>query len=185
MAVTDAWTLPAQPPTRGTTTYVPLGGDGWSAPFAMYVVDNAEVDMDVSGGGAFLTITMDDRYTALISYATLVVHQQTSGVDKNVKIQVLGGADVGQFYMQGLGQSIGALFAPEVAFTWSPPAVLLPGGASRSPSLRFVTANDVTGDILGASCMIYLFNNDVRQKMPIGPLLAARGPSVGTSAQGF
>ncbi len=50
MAVSTTFTPPAQP-TAGNLTYVPLGGDGFSAPLAAYAVQDFQDIGDATGGG--------------------------------------------------------------------------------------------------------------------------------------
>lgn len=73
MSVTESFTLPAQPNNGGAAHFRPLGGDGFTAPQSMYLVDDAELEADVSGGTSLISIIMDDQYESLIQSVTLQV----------------------------------------------------------------------------------------------------------------
>jgi len=178
MTVATVVILPAQPGS-GLTEYVPLGGDGDTAPFAMYVLSNVETTMDVSGGSASIIVHMDNRYACLIDYMTLSIHQQTASVDKELAMDVIGpsgGARGGTVATQGTYESLIADFAPEIATTWTPPGMLLLPGADRVSRARFRTANDVTGDVLEGDMQVLLFNPDVRNRIPMWQILRNLSP---------
>lgn len=176
MAVLNAIVLPGQPSGQGNVRLTVLGGDGNTAPFAMYTVENAQITMDVSAGLASITVEMDDRYVSLVTYLTLSIHQQTPAVNKAAKIDLQGGPEVGTWCWQGEIQSQGSNFAPECCVTWQPPCTLLVGGTGRTSIVRFQTTNDIVGDELEADMQVLLFNNDVRQKVPLYEIYKHRGP---------
>ncbi len=171
VAVTETVVLPAQP-AAGTVEFVPLGGDGLSAPRAAYAVKGFLLTGDVSGGQIQTQVTMDDRYTSIVSYVSFNMSQATSAdVDFNIAIS---GARTPQMTDSGVAVAISSTIdAVEVRHTWLPPPQLLPGGTE----IAFVRTKvlNVDSDVLRSEMWIYLFNIDVRQKTPMGPLLWARG----------
>lgn len=175
MAVTEAFTLPA-PPTTGSVEYLPLGGDGFSAPFAAYNVINAQVSGDASAGRASITCNMDSRYCALVAYASVAIEQGTSA-DADVKV-FLAGESFAEQTFQAPVESISATIASRtVTKTWNPTPFVLPGARlqdATQPRLDFRALN-VDGDEFFLSALIYLFNVRVRELTPMGPLLWARG----------
>ncbi len=68
--------LPAQPAV-GQVQYVPLGGDGFRAPFAAYAISSHTVAGDAGGGFAQLRISMDPRFCSLVAWTTIGITQVT------------------------------------------------------------------------------------------------------------
>jgi len=173
VAIAENLTLPAQPAT-GSVTYVTLGGDGYMAPFAAYSVSDWQVTADASGGRATYTLTMDDRFVGLMSYASFTgIQGSTLDVGCRWRLRGTPGAPpvfraltIDAITTNAVGAQLNDLFVPQ--------PVLLPGG--QPATLLFETDN-VNGDSYFISTLIYLFNIDVRQKTPMGPLLWARGAS--------
>jgi len=63
--------------------------------------------------------------------------------------------------------------ASTIAGTFVPKPTILPG-AGALPFINVAMVN-VDSDVLSVDALIYLFNIDVRQKTPMGPLLWAAG----------
>jgi len=180
VSVTLAITLPAQPATaaEGEVEYTPLGGDGFVAPFAMYTLKNLAVVNDASAGFANIVVTMDQRYTALVSYMTIDLHQVTS-TNKEIRMAIgTGGSSAGRLVWQTKMFALRQEFAPEVSGTWVPPGVLMKGsGPQNNPNTNFIewiANNDTSGDTLAAHGQILLFNLDVEQRTPLPIIMASR-----------
>lgn len=173
VAVSSTVTLPAQP-TAGNVRYIPLGGDGYTSPFAAYNLVGHAVTGAAGGGAAVLTCIMDDRFVSLISYIS-VADVQAVSADADVSI-VLTAAEVGM-PTQALSEAVTAISAVvnvgTIRRTWTPPPVLLAGGSKRG-QITFSMVN-VDTDVYSMSALIYLFNIRVRETTPMGPLLWARG----------
>ncbi len=154
--------------------YVPLGGDGFYAPFAMYNVRLATLAGDASGGLMTLSLTMDPRFCSLVSYVTAQV--AGAAADNMIRLTVGGGRIAGATF-QGLVDAA-TQFTRVCAVTWQPPALILPGGTSPAAlgqhSINF-QANNVDGDTFTLDAAIYMFNIRAREITPMGPLLWARG----------
>lgn len=175
MAVSNSVVLPAQPST-GVLDYIPLGGNGFSAPFAAWSLEAMTVTGDVSGGAASIGISMDMRYCSLVAFVTVAV-LQTSAADADLRIQLTGSntTDQGENVIM---PSISATVASRTAGTvWRPTPQILPGGQSDAANLPRISARslNVSTDVFEISCLIYLFNIRVREITPMGPLLWARG----------
>lgn len=177
MSVAEDWTLPAQP-TIGTVNYVPLGGDGFQAPFAAYNVMGAAIVGDAGGGSARVTCRMDDRFCSLVAFFTGQNAQDTPA-DGEFRF-FLAADQIPQQVNQGDLTALAAgVDSHSLAHTMVPTPIVLPGG-SRGPGVgadpridvRFLNA---LADVVSMDALIYLFNIRVREVMPMGPLLWARG----------
>lgn len=167
-------TLPGQPPT-GETRYIPMGGDGFSAPFAAYNVIGHSVTGAVGGGAAVLTCIMDDRYVSLISYVQ-IDNVQVASADADLQI-LLTGANFGMptQAFSGVVTAVAAdVNAGTIRHLWTPQPVLLAGSEKRGNLQMFML--NVDADVYTMSVLIYLFNIRVREVSPSGLLLWARGP---------
>lgn len=175
MAVSETLALPNQPAT-GAMTFVPLGGDGFTAPAAAYAVTDMELAGDASGGAMSIFVTMDDRFCSLVSFVTVNI-AQASSADADLRIAVASGSGTSQIPLaihQNL-QTATALVVntKNVGFTWNPPPVMLPG-AGQAGRIIFQAKNVDANDFF-LSSLIYLFDIRVRELTPMGPLLWARG----------
>lgn len=177
MSVSETLTLPGQP-TTGDVSYEGLGGDGLTAPHAAYHVSAFELTGDASSGITTQTIVMDDRYVSLLGFLTLRM-TQVNDADEIVRFQCAGGARMPRVsatrtltHFPG-GAPLGT---QEIADTWVPPPMMTPGQFANSCT---VSCANKTNNIYLVDAVIYLFNIDVRQKYPLGPLFWARGVGEG------
>ena len=170
MAITETLVLPAQP-ASGTVTYVPMGGDGFSAPFAAYVINSFRQTGDAGGGSLAANVTMDQRYTSLASYVTTIV-QQAIDADIDIRYRLAGAAGGGQAHGELLEFTSGTISAATINNTWVPEPEILPGGGGASISQTIV---NLLNDVFDLSALIYLFDIRARELTPMGPLLWARG----------
>lgn len=171
ISIAETIVLPAQP-AIGAVTYIPLGGDGYTAPFAAYSVQGFEMDGDASGGVLTQIIQTDERFCALVSYVAGSINMATpanSGARQTI-------SSARQVPLMNLSQVVVALpaaFTAEINVMWNPPAVILPG-TSDIGTIANIWPN-VEDDTYRMHCLIYLFNIRVRELTPMGPLLFARG----------
>lgn len=174
-AVSTSLVLPAQP-TTGDVRYIPLGGNGYTAPFAAYNIIGMSLTGAVGGGAANLAVTLDDRYCSLVSYVSIGDAQATPG-DADVSI-FLSANSLGM-PPQAFAEPVVALSATmaqgggTIRRTWSPVPVILAGG-DKTGLITFRMLN-VDADVYTLSALIYLFNIRVREMTPMGPLLWSRG----------
>jgi len=174
-AVSASFTIPAQP-TTGNLTYVPLGGDGYSAPFAAWSVVNHTATGDATGGAIVCEVILDNRFVSLVSFVTVDNTQATpANADLRISVDsVTGARQIPQMRFQNLVVATSATLSTNtIGRTWNPPPQLLPGG-SQSGRIRGEMVN-VDTDVMRLGCFIYEFRIDVREKTPMGPLLWARG----------
>lgn len=175
MSVTATFTPPAQPGT-GVLTYVPLGGDGYTAPQAAYAINNFEVIGDASAGHARLTVEMDPRFCSLVAWVSFSIRQATSA-DAEYRLTVGSTSGATQIPTQadsGLVVAISStITTAEINKMISIVPMMMPGaGQSGRVEANFL---NVDTDTYRMSLLIYLFNIRVRELTPMGPLLWARG----------
>lgn len=166
MAVSLSVTLPDQPPPFGGSRFVPLGGDGRSAPQSMYVVGML-LNGDASGGDATLTLVPDPQFTSVADYVTCGTFSSVAAVTGIAQV-VAGGENAGaQFTLAATG--LGAGEATQTT-TWSPPTILLE--TNQDPSIRFVTPN-VNGVTYSLTVRLYNFGRDVKHRVPLPVLFGS------------
>lgn len=175
MSVTETITLPNQP-TTGRVHRVALGGDGYTAPHAAYVVDNFILTGDAGGGTVAHIIQMDERFCSLVAYVNLLSSQASSadadwviGLDSNLA----NGAIAPQLEGRVIAATSATVSSVTLASIFTPVPVVLPGAGAGAQINSNVL--NVLADGVRISALIYLFNVQVREVTPMGPLLWARG----------
>lgn len=170
MAVSDSFTLPAEPGT-GDLEYVPLGGDGLHDPFAMYLVRSFAITGDVSGGSQKLSIVFDDRFCSMVAYASFL---KATAIDPaGFRWTLVGDRVPLQAKQLERALTPSTVAGATITDTWLPPA-FINAGAGAVPTLAISTTNE-DGVALQMNAAIYLFNIDARQKTPMPRLVASRG----------
>ncbi len=141
---------------------------------AAYAIMSHAVTGAAGGGTAILRINMDPRFCSLIAWATLGISQATPA---NVDVRAIIGTDdptIPRLARQGLEVAIAAQVSSQTILTqWDPTPAILPGG-DIVPFVQFTSIN-IDADVHNMDAFIYIFNINVRQVMPMGPLLWARG----------
>lgn len=165
MSITVDQSLP-DAPVAGNLIYVPLGGDGLSAPHAAWQV-NTHAIADDSGGVLTINCTMDDRFVSLVPWV-LMEATQTTPADVEALLNI--GHLAQRFDLLSIADATAG--GANHATVFKPPPLLLPGGTSQV--LKFRTAN-VDNTTWKLKSYILLFRIDVREKYPLGPLLFASG----------
>lgn len=174
IAVAQVLQLPDQPSAGGTVGYIPLGGNGYDAPIAAYQIAGFQVIGDATGTSATLAVTMDPRYTSLVSYVTFSIAQATSA-DADFRATIARGTTFPTISASGAIEAVSSnVSSQEVTRTWEPAPAVLPGTTVLVPTLQVQFVN-VDTDIYTMSSMIYIFNIRARETTPMGPLLWARG----------
>jgi len=174
VSVAETLILPNQP-TSGIVSRISLGGDGFSSPMAAYTVANFQLTGDGTGGQVTFTVQLDDRFCALVAYASIGASQPTA---TNISVRFrLDSAPTGQgFAPQVYQPSVVAnslnLNAQTIRAQWTPHAVITPGSDVINLSCAIINVDLVVHNF---SAMIYLFNINARQRVPIEYLLRAVG----------
>jgi len=176
ITVSTSVDLPEQP-VLGNTTYIPLGGDGFSAPFASYSLQGFRATGDASSGRVQLTCVMDDRFCSLVQFVTLEIQQ---GTEASADFRMFIGstapiAKIPRQEVSGVIQSIDTLVTNgiEISRTWNPAPYILPGGR-EAPTVT-VQALNVDADEYFVDINILLFNIAVRETSPMSILLGNAG----------
>lgn len=175
MAVSTTVALPDQPAV-GVVHRTPLGGDGFRAPLAAYIVDNLQLTGDASGGGASLMVTMDERFCALVAYLTFSATQATDqDIDVRYRLDTSSASSpvATQVQSRRLEFIVPQVSSATINDVWTPTPVIVPGDGAGG--LCSVEVKNEDTDIYRLSVLIYIFDINVRQVMPMGPLLWARG----------
>jgi hypothetical protein len=173
MSVSSTFTLPNNPP-GGVLAYVPLGGNGYTDPFAMYVLRNWVLSMDASGGNAELEVVMDDRFCSMVAFASMI--SSNTAVDPAAVRWTLGSGVTGSTPLMARAREFdllpAAVTSDRLTDTWLPPAFVIPG--ADFCSLTVTTENDA-GFAMQLFASIFLYNINARQKVPYSHLVQARG----------
>ncbi len=158
MSVSSVFELPAQP-TTGSAVWVPLGGDGVTAPLGYYDVVTTIVG-DVSGGTAQLRVDFDPRYTNLCAWANVKIIADTAAGDfaihLNPNATTAGLTIVGT--MPGVAE---AVFSTNSAYLWFPPPLF---HAGEGTLIAFWANVDAT-ETYSLSAQIFVYDRDVRNRM--------------------
>ncbi len=167
--------LPAQP-AAGAVDYIPLGGNGFTAPFAAWSVEAMTVTGAPGGGAASMGVSMDMRYCSLVAFVSVSIIQ-VSAADADLRIQLTGANTTDQAENVVMPSTSATVATRTIGFTWRPTPMILPGGQRDAADLPRISARmlNVDADVYELSTLIYLFNIRVREITPMGPLLWARG----------
>lgn len=158
MAVGDVITLPAQPVAGDGVLYSPLGGDGRSAPLAVYDI-GIQVVGDAGGGNAVVTVNFDPRYTSLVAWVAPFVAADTAATEFFVQLvdtvlftpnlRIVGTMP---FVTEGFS-------ARNSSYLWFPPPMWFNGNGQLNANFVNVDATET----YGMNCSIYVFDRNVRQ----------------------
>lgn len=149
-----------------------MGGNGYAAPFAAYAINGWTITGDASGGLATFTCTMDNRFVSLVSYISFQGIQVTPA-DVGLRTVIRGNPGAPTLSRALLLDSLPTTAAvASLNDVYVPAPVLLPGSQVGTFT---VETDNVDLDVYFVSALVYLFNIDVRQKAPLGPLFWSRG----------
>lgn len=171
ISVSEILTLPAQP-VSGTLERIPLGGDGFTAPIAAYVIQDFALTGDAGGNNVSHHVAMDERFCSLVAYMS-IRNVQATELDADVLMQVGGPRNPILTRQELVVATDSNISTTTIATTWNPTPYMLPGGGALSNCNTRVL--NVLGDVVSLDVLIYLFNISVREKTAMGPLLWSRG----------
>ncbi len=162
MAVAVEITLPAQP-AIGLVTYVPLGGDGWTAPHSVFEVSVASVG-DASGGNKVVTVNFDARWQSVVTYMRATNDSASTTIE--MFMELLQNHNQPQLSAFCNAVPVAAIANTVNLMTWAPPPI---PGMRRA---RMTTPN-VNGDDTLFQFYLYNFNINVLQQVPLNLILAS------------
>lgn len=169
--VVTAFTLPANPGSGGTLQRFALGGDGMRSPKGVYVIRSVGATGDGTGSGHLsVQMGLDPDFVSMLGYVSCSISQATPA-DAIVKFQHVG-ALMATMQENILASASVAAVVPEIATTWSPPAMLIPG---VTPGTTSIFVDNVGTDVVLLNAMIFLFDIRAMEEIPIDLLVAARG----------
>lgn len=163
MSVSDTTTLPAQP-TTGSVAFIPLGGDGFMAPIAMYQLESVGVVNDASGGTAQLFVNMDPQFQAVIQ--NIVFDVASAAADKEMVCAIT--SRDGNY--SDVGQVIALL--PTITGVSNARASWCPVPLFDCGQINGVVAN-VDTETFSMSAQILLFNRRATEVIPLSILNAS------------
>lgn len=166
MSVFDTVQLPNQP-TSGETIWVPLGGNGYTAPHSMFEV-NIELNNDASGGDTRLKILMDPRWECIVHRCEAVVSSSAAQAEFtfNLNIDQLNGFPP-KVPMNYQGEmDLSTLNGTSAAFWDLPPHI-------DAQQMQLVLDNVDATEVSIFRCWVYNFKKDASQRTPLGLLLSS------------
>lgn len=175
MSVTTTVTLPAQP-TIGRSVLTPLGGNGYTAPHACYMVESSVVG-DVSGGTAVVQVVGDARYVNLFAFLNAKIAGDAAAGDFQMSLEETSGGTAPNIHIVGTIPNVATTFSLNSAFLWFPPPIYYKGVGVASSAF----ANVGVGETYRMAVQVYLFAIDVLQRTPL-PLLQWNVPGVSAPA---
>lgn len=165
MALTENVSFPDE-----SATYVPLGGDGFSAPFAMYIVDRS-VTGDASGGAVTQSFTMDERYCSLVRWIGMSIGQTNADTQYRLNIAANPEGTSPKLGITGTLVGVASTVSSEGAQGfWVPPQTVLPPAAVINTQFT-----NVLSDTFRISMEVLLWNIRVRELSPWQYLMNAAG----------
>lgn len=164
MSVAAEVTLPAQP-AAGTSVYRPLGGDGWTAPHAMYSV-LSQLTADAGGGTNTQTINTDVRFMNIVSLVQFLYTGSTS--TREVELQVVSDRPIGARHRVRANGTLLFLDAlnDQGLLSWNPPLLV-------DAEAILGTMQNVDGTVANLQVLIYCFQRRALEEVPLNILLAA------------
>lgn len=160
-------------PTAGSAvlTRVALGGNGFSAPSAMYALRNFATNGDASGGEHTLSVIMDPDYCSMVGYATMQVDSNTT---RDIHWQLSSPAvPVMALNLKLLPVAI-AISGSGLMHTWMPPAMINPGNKNEVPTLVISSLN-IEDEVLNLNLVVFIFDIRAREVSTYAQLIGARG----------
>lgn len=179
MTAAAVFELPNQPSSSapdamtGAVTYVPLGGDGKTAPIGAYSLRSLNLPGD-GVGAASIAVAMDPRYASLIVFMHGAIEDATPGTDEWIKLTVESDTTAAMVTQEDVPAAPTNLGARDFSKMFTPPPIILPGGGDGSIiRAQFEDASD-RSFVLEA--YILLWDIRVRELTPMSLLVAASGP---------
>lgn len=139
--------------------WVPLGGDGVTAPLGYFDVDSRVVG-DASGGTAQIAIHFDPRYTSLLAWANISVLADTAPGD--FAMQLLPSLTTAGLIIVGTLPGVEEAFtSSNSAYLWYPPPIFHAGNGV----CRVFFPNVDATETYSMAVQVFVYNRDVRNRM--------------------
>ena len=169
----------ALPGPSDSVTYIPLGGDGWSAPQSAYSV-YLKHQGDSSGDEFSLEVAFDPQYTSLVQYMSFNAQYGAAVNDFAVRtaLRVTKRDEVVQKTWQYSEASLDQSVVPQFGYNdvWEPPGLMLSSnsnaGFDLNPRIALVANNDPACN-LTLSLRVLNFQKRAREEVPLNVLLSS------------
>jgi len=164
MSVTQTVTLPNQP-TVGSVILRPLGGNGYSSPMSMYVVQLYSVTCDASGGQASLDLFTDPQFESVFNVVQVAIASPAASAQVRFDFFTRRAAAAGlaKFEIQGTSS-----FDSDTASS----CMLTPPPMFDMGRVTVVTDN-VDTETVRLNVILYNFRRDAAQITPLAVLLSS------------
>ncbi len=167
MTASETFTLPDQP-TNGESKFVPLGGRGLGSPLGYYQI-SANLDDAATTGYNSIKCFLDDRYTAIVSH--LAVGKTQAAVANCVWRARL--TPTQDFLVDLTGYDDLTNIDPQISSVRVPALEIVDGdGVSYVQS---IIEENAIGDNHQMYCLMYVFDKNVRNQVPLGVILNSLG----------
>ncbi len=165
MAVDDSFAMPEQP-ASGQCRYIPLGGDGFTAPHSAYSI---VVNLAGAAGGGNSTITVygDERFTQMVSY----MRNETVGVSADTDQRMFVLIDALEV-IQINEPAIHSAVTSSASILWKPPGIIF-SSRNKTDSRLLGQFLNVDGDTHNFNARVYNFDKRAREVTPLSILLAS------------
>ncbi len=161
VSVSVSFSLPESNVAPSVVEYIPLHGDGYSAPHSAFY-GNAQVVGDASGGTATMLVGKDERFSHLIQFLSPEVLAATA---EPFEIRI-GRSDKISYFVVGVMPVSTVLGSALSTTLYTPPPMIDPN------SWAFETDN-TTGVVNRLKFLVYNFKIDAHLKVPLPVLLAS------------
>lgn len=171
MVVATETYLPAQP-ASGSAVQMPLGGNGFTSPFACYHVYQASAG-DASGGAHSSRIYLDPAYVGVVS---VVKVKHARAASQPIYVEIIPGTPSGYQIGMAVEPAGGAATDGELVYT-PPPMVLrnrddIPPGDPALPHVYVAILANTNAETIYISTSIFLFDRRAPELVPIENLFA-------------
>lgn len=167
MTVAETFTLPAQP-TTGTARFIPLAGSGVLGPLGYYQIAVTLDDLASTGYNKIRCI-LDKRYTHIVSHCG-VTKIQASVANAVWSLKV---SPSQQWIVDLVGYDDLTSADPQIADVRTPNLEIIDGDGSAY--IESLIEENAIGDTHGFTAVIYVFNKNIRNMVPLHIILGSLG----------
>ncbi len=140
---------------------VPLGGDGFVSPHSVYYLNSIRGEGDASGGTNEVLVRLDTRYQCICTNLRTLNTGAAATVE--VRMTISAGQSLALSHNSiGLWTDVDDVSRG----SWAPPLIF------DATHISLKTAN-VDGDDLLLTALVYCFNKEASQRVPLAQLLAS------------
>lgn len=161
MSIFQSVVLPSQP-VAGSLEYIPLGGDGLTAPQSAWFMD-MQITGDATGGAIRAVVLRDDRFEHILQFMSVETDSATA---VSYRMDIFRGAKASSaqaFHNVGTTQLSSVTGHVLACQLWTPPAVIGP--------VQFeAKVPNVDTELFKFKLLIYNFQVDASKRVPLNIL---------------